>query len=261
MKNQMYLKKLSIIIMIIFTILSIYTVMAEEKTSQKIYDFAELLTVQQIEEMESISNEYSEKRQVDIIILTTNSTQGKGAQKYMEDFYDENGLGYDKPHGNTAILTIDMENREVYVAGFYKGKEYLDNTRCDLIRKKITPDLSEGNYYEAFNSFIELSYRYMGIRPGVNPENVLFKLWFQVLASMIIAGASVMVMAYRSGGKDTTVSGTYLNEKNSKITDKRDIYVRTEITKHKKPSDNDNDNNGGGVSSGGHSHSGSGGSF
>ncbi len=248
----------------VFIILIIHPVMAIEETSQKVYDFAGLLTAEEVASLESISNKYSQKRQVDIIILTTKDTQGKDVVQYMEDFYDEKGLGYDKPHGNTAILTIDLEHREVYVAGFYKGEEYLDNSRCDLIREKITPDLSGGDYYEAFQAFIKLSYQYMGVKPGVNPENILFKLWFQVLAAIIVAGFSVIAMAYNSGGRITTRGSTYMDSNNSRITNRIDNYVRTVTTKQKKPSNNSNGSGGGGgggVSSGGHSHSGSRGSF
>lgn len=264
MKTQLRVKKLSMILLLFFIVTAIQPVAAAENMHQKVYDFAGLLTASEIAELEDMSNEYSQKRQVDIMILTTKDTQGKDVVKYMEDFYDEKGLGFDKPHGNTAILTIDMEHREVYVAGFYKGEEYLDNSRCDLIRQKITPDLSEGNYYEAFRSFIKLSYQYMGIRPGVNPENILFKAWFQVLTSVISASVSVIAMAYNSGGRTTAGGGTYLDASHSSITDRRDIFVRTDITKRRKPSNKNNGGGGsfgGGVSGGGHSHSGSRGSF
>lgn len=252
--------------LLLFISLIHHPVMAEEKPSQKVYDFAGLLTAEEAAELESLSNKYSQKRQVDIIILTTRDTQGKDVVQYMEDFYDEKGLGYDKPHGNTAILTIDMQHREVYVAGFYKGEEYLDNSRCTLIREKITPALSAGNYYEAFQSFIKLSYQYMGVKPGVNPENILFKLWFQILVAVSIAGVSVFVMAYNSGGRQTTGSRTYLDNSNSGLTNRIDNYVRTVTTKRKKPSSNKSSGGGGfggggGISRGGHSHSGSRGSF
>ena len=67
--------------------------------------------------------------------MTTDHTEGKDIVEYMEDFYDDKALGYDKPHGN-AILTIDMNNRDVYLAGFYKGEEYLDDYRLDLIQDR-----------------------------------------------------------------------------------------------------------------------------
>lgn len=261
MKTLVYLKKVSFIMLFIFIIFNTSPVAATEISSQKVYDFAGLLTPTEVAELESLSNKYSQKREVDIIILTTNDTQGKDVVQYMEDFYDEKGLGYDKAHGNTAILTLDMQNRESYVAGFYKGEEYLDNSRCDLIQDKITPYLSSGDYYKAFETYIELSYEYMGVKPGVNPENLLFKLWFQVLISLAIAGVIVFIMAYNSGGRVSTGGNTYLDANNSGITNQKDVFVRTTTTKRRKPSNNSNGGGGGriggGMTGGGHSHSGS----
>lgn len=250
----------------LFLILHVTTFASNEK--QRIYDLAGLLTAEEIETLEAMSNKYSKRRKTDIVILTTNDTQGRDVVEYMEDFYDEQALGYDRPHGNTAILTIDMQHREVYVAGFYRGEEYLDNSRCDLIRYKITPNLSKGNYYEAFRSFIKTSYQYMGIRPGVNPDAMIFNLWFQLIISLGVASIVVAIMSYHSGGKITVSEGTYLDPSNSRIIQQRDDYVRSSVTKHKKPSNNSpgggskgGGGGGGGVSRGGHSHSGSRGSF
>lgn len=270
-------------ILFLFIIQSGYPVMAQ--INQKIYDYAELLTTEELKELESLSNQYSENRQVDIIILTTEDTAGLEVERYMQDFYDEKGLGYDKSHGNTVILTIDMEHRDVYVAGFYKGEEYIDNSRADLIREKITSDLSGGYYFDAFRSYIELSNEYLGISPEVNsgpepgvnpgggsgispglsseitPDNILLQLWFQILVSFMIAGVIVFTMIYRSGGRVTTSAGTYMDASNSEVTKRSDTFVRTAITKVKKPSNKNNSGGGGGMTMGGHSHSGSKGKF
>lgn len=235
------------------------TAAANEKTN--VYDFANLLTEEEIGQLETMSEKLSEERETDFVILTTNDTAGKDVVKYMQDFYDENALGYDKSHGNTAILTIDMQNREVALVGFYKAKKYLDDKRLDLIRNKITPYLSDGDYFEASQLFIGLAYDYMGYRPGVNPENILFKWWFQLVAAVLVAGVVVTLMAYRSGGRVTVNDRTYIDNHTSKIIGRNDTYVRTTVTKVKKPSSNNTRGGGGGITGGGHSHSGSRGGF
>lgn len=264
MKNKIKLFPLFINVFLLF-FLVINAAMAAPKTKQRIYDFAGLLTPKEIMELEEISDKYSAKRDTDIVILTTDDTGGRDVVKYTEDFNDEKALGYDKPHGNCAILTIDMQHREVYVAGFYKGEKYLDDDRCSLVREKITPDLSSANYYEAFDSFIKTSYKYMGIRPGVNPNNIIFNRWFQIIASLAVTGIAISIMTYNSGGRITVNEGTYRDFSNSRVIERNDNYIRTSVTRIRKPSD-DNHNSGGsggggGVSSGGHSHSGSRGSF
>lgn len=258
-----------IILFIILLTFSSSIVLADSSTKQRIYDFANLLTLEEVERLETMAQKYSTRRDTDFIILTTNDTKGKDIVEYMEDFYDDKALGYDKPHGNTAILTIDMNNRDVYLAGFYKGEEYLDDYRLDLIQDKITPDLSNGDFYKAFRKFIKTSYKYMGIRPGVDPDNILFKLGFQITTSLIVAGIVVGSMAYNTGGRVTVYDGTYRDFSNSRILNRRDIYLRTSVTKHKKPSNNNRSggsggsgiSRGGGMTRGGHSHSGSRGKF
>ena len=99
----------------------------------------------------------------------------------------------------------------------------MDNERLDLIREQITPDLSSGNYFEAFQTFIEKSYEYMGIRPGVHPESLLFKWWFQMAIAMITGAVVVGILAYHSGGKMSVTSRAYLDPKTSRVVSARII--------------------------------------
>ncbi|QQZ11616.1 TPM domain-containing protein [Heyndrickxia vini] len=233
-----------------------------ESLNQKqfVYDDAKLLTKEEKAELEALSSKLSKERNTAFLIITVNGTEGKNFVQYVEDFYDEKAPGYDKPHGNTAILFLDMKNRDVHLEGYKKAEDYLGNNRLDSIRKKITPFLSSGDYFKAFSSFITLSHEYMGYRPGISPDNLVFKWWFQLIVAIGLAGVIVGLMAYRTGGRVTVNSHTYLNSNQSRIINKSDRFVRQTVTKQKKPSNNNN-SGGGGISRGGHSHSGSSGKF
>jgi uncharacterized protein len=226
-----------------------------------VYDKAGLLTDKEVRELEVLSNQLGAEMDTAFIIITANGTEGKDIVKYVEDFYDEQAPGYNQPHGNTAILAIDIQERDVYLAGFKKAEAYLDDQRLNQIRNKITPALSEANYFEAFTDFIYTSHVYMGYEPGVNPDNILFKGWFQLLVSIIFAGSIVGLLAYRSGGRVTVNSQTYIDNNSSKIINKHDRYVRQTVTKVKKPTNESKIGGGGGITGGGHSHSGSRGKF
>ncbi len=41
-----------------------------------------------------------------------------------------------KKHGNTVILTINMNKSEVYLSGFGDKQKYLSDSRLDEIREK-----------------------------------------------------------------------------------------------------------------------------
>ncbi|MFP3391748.1 TPM domain-containing protein [Brevibacillus sp. SIMBA_040] len=229
-----------------------------------IFDEVGLLKQEEYKELTTLAKQYGEHRETDIIILTTNNDVSGDVIKMTEDFYDEYAPGYDKPHGNAVILTLDMKNRDVYLAGFYKAKTYLDDERLDKIRNKITPDLNSGDYALAFQTYMQTVDKYMGYEPGVNPDNPLFNVWVQLGASSIIGGIIVAAMVFRSGGCITINRRTYEDANTSGILDRRDQYIRTTVTKQKiqrQESNGSGGGGGGGTTSGGHSHSGSRGSF
>lgn len=229
-----------------------------------IYDDANLLSEEEYDKLNELANKYGAKRETDIIIITSTNSENKDVVDMTEDFYDNQAPGYDKPHGNAAILTLDMRNRDVYLAGFYKAETYLDDERLDKIRNKITPYLTDGNYAAAFEKYIKTSYKYMDFKPGVNPDNILFNIWFQLGAAVAIGGIAVGAMAYNSGGRVTVDRRTYEDAQTSGIQDRQDQYIRTTVTKskiEKSSGGGGGGGGGGGVTGGGHSHSGSRGSF
>jgi uncharacterized protein len=231
---------------------------------QLIYDEAGLLSQGAKNTLNALANEYGAERETDIIIYTSNNEASADVKIMTENFYDQQAPGFDKAHGNAVILTVDMKHREIYLAGFYKAEDYLDDKRLDKIRNKLTPALTGGDYERAFQTYIEQAHRYMGYDPGVNPDNILFNGWFQLIVSLAIGGIVVGVMAYRSGGRVTVHQKTYEDSGASGILEKRDQYLRTTVTKQKIPKNTGGGSGGGGGggrTGGGHSHSGSRGSF
>ncbi|AOZ94669.1 TPM domain-containing protein [Paenibacillus crassostreae] len=238
------------------------TTVAATELKTLIYDEAGLLTQDEYNELNVMANKYGAERETDIIIYTTNNEDNVDVMVMTQDFYDEQAPGYDKAHGNAVILTMDMRNRDFYLAGFYKGKEYLDDGRLDKINAKITPDLANGDYKLAFEKYIKTAHRYMGFEPDVNPDNILFNGWFQLAVSLGVGGLVVGLMAYRSGGRVTVNRQTYEDASTSGVLEHRDQYLRTTTTRQKIEKNNGGGSGGGGgTTGGGHSHSGSRGSF
>ena len=234
---------------------------AEEK--QLVIDGADLLAAEEEAELEQMAREFSDTHETDFMILTTDDTGGKDVEKYMGDFYDDTAPGYDQPHGNTVLFTLDMQNRDMYLAGFRKGKQYLSNDRIELVLDRVFPYIADGNYYEGFHEYLTAANDYMHYRPGVNPENIFYKWWVQLGIAVILAGVIVFFMAYQSGGKVTTTPRTYLDHQHTKINRRKDVFINRTVTKKRKPSNNNKGGGGprigggGGVTGGGRSFSGS----
>lgn len=248
--------------------LSVFTPQfVEAADKQRIYDHAELLTEQQKSNLEHVAKKYSERRKTDFIVITTNDSEGKDIKQFMEDFYDEQKLGYDQEHGNAAILAIDMTGRDVMLMGFYKAKERLDASRLGLIREELTPYLSAGNYEQAFHIYLTLADDYIRYKKGVDPNNPLFKTSVQFAAAIVLGIIIVWVMVRNVGAKITTTAATYRDQSRTRIVSKRDQYIRTTVTKRRKPKPTNSSGgggggfSGGGMTGGGHSYSSSRGKF
>jgi uncharacterized protein len=231
-----------------------------------IYDHADLLTAEQEAALAAKAAELGARRETDFIIITLNGTGGKDIVDYVADFYDETAPGYDGPHGNAAILAIDLEQRDVFLAGFKQAEVRLNDARLDNIRTKITPHLSAGRFYDAFDQYLELAHKYMGFRPGVNPDSLFFNTGFQLAVSVGLAAVAVGVMAYRSGGRVTINARTYLDASRSRVVSKSDVFVnktvtRTKIERNQSGGGGGGFGGGGGVTRGGHTFSGSRGKF
>lgn len=228
-----------------------------------IYDQAGLLTLEQKKDLENLARDYSQKRKTDILILTTDSQDFYDAESYMDYMYESQALGYQGYHGDAVILTLNMATRDVYVSGHEGAMERMDNRRTDSLRRKILDDLSSGDFYRAFKIFIESSNKYLGIRPGINPEGPIFKLWFRLILSLASASIVLGAMLYRTEGRRTVNESSYKDSKKSRLVDSYDRYIRTSISKSYSPRNQGNNSGGssGGTTSGGSSYSGSGSKF
>lgn len=232
------------------------------KIKQLIYDDAGLLNQEEYNELNLMANEYGAERETDIIIVTYNM-EGYDVMKFTEDFYDYYGPGFDKPHGNAVILALNMSDRDLYLAGFYKSKTYLSDVRLDRIRDKITSNLTDGDYKLAFQKYIEKAHKYMGVNPNLNPDLFVFNIWVQLGFSLLVGWIIVKIMLRRSRSNITVDAQTYEDRRTSGLLDYEDKYLHTSTSSRKieSSSSSSSDSSGGGTTSEGHSHSGSRGSF
>lgn len=232
------------------------------QTDQHVYDGAGLLSDAEISSLEAYAAETSRENGADFLLLTTNSTDGQAIEDYMGDFFDEWAVA--NAQENAVLLTIDIGGRNFYLAGFGTAKTRLDNQRVEMVLDRITPYMVQGQYTGAFRETIETSDRYMKYRPGVNPESIFFKTWFQAVAGLLLGGIVVGSMLYNSGGRNTTTAATYIDRDNTRVARDSDRFRNKTVTRRRIPKNNNSGGGfggGGGMTGGGRSFSGGGRSF
>lgn len=120
----------------------------------KVYDFASLFSLDEVESLQEEATSLAEKYQMDVGIVTTNDTQGQSAMDYADDFYDQNDFGYGATKDGLLFL-IDMDNREIYISTCGKGISYFTDLRISQMLDSIYYFVSDGNYYGAATDFLD----------------------------------------------------------------------------------------------------------
>ena len=106
------MRKILSLLLLLMLILSLSVpAFSAEEPLDYVEDYAGLLTNDEEEELQRWICEYITDLQLDIVIVTTYGTSGKGVQAFADDFYDQNGYGYG-PTQSGILLLLDMEARE-----------------------------------------------------------------------------------------------------------------------------------------------------
>jgi len=263
-----------------------------EKT--RVYDYADLLTAEEETELEQRYYLWGQEADTDIVLVTTEQMEGKSDKVYLEDFQDELYFSQDILAENAALMLINMEDRVVTIQGYGDCEYWLNNDRIEYILDWVYEYLVDGDYYNAAVSFGEQTVYYMGQDKGVSTEyepgqdygetyggesdyyteplkerytlgeylgKVLSEAFFGTLLIAVIGSTvACLIIGVNRKSKNTVYAATYMDQNNSGLTARRDDYLRTTVTKVRRPKESSSSggrsSGGGGRSSGGRSHSG-----
>lgn len=231
------------------------------KTKSYVDDEAGLLTSQEEEKLDSLLGEYSKKHNIDIVVITRNGLDNKTELSYLEDYVDE-VLDAGIYSEDIVILMFDTYGRYCTIQAYGKSENIIDDDNIEYLLDAVVPQITGNKFFSAFSDFAKgVDHYYDNPRYEYGRQPIYLKTWFQAVVALAIGAIVVGSMAYNSQGRNTVNNHTYLDEKHSGLVAKRDIYLRTSVSKVRKPSNNNaggggRSSGGGGVSSGGRSHSG-----
>ncbi|WP_404328597.1 TPM domain-containing protein [Mesobacillus maritimus] len=233
---------------------------------EKVYDEAGLFSEEERVDINDQAISLSEQTEMDIVIVTTNDSQGKSSSDYALDFYEEHGFGYEGTLDGVLYL-LNMDEREVYIFTRDKGTDYIDAVRVEELLDRVYPPLGEENYRESAQIFLEEVESMMAAGPPVHDTeessgysgesgyayteedssasdlSMIEKLGIYLLISLAIGGIVIGIMAMGNRGRSTVNARTYLQDNSFSVTRKRDQHYNTIVTQVKIPKNN---NSGGG---------------
>lgn len=240
---------------------------------QRVFDEAGLLTEEQIAQLERSIQTIREEISMDLVVVTTNDTQGKTTRAFADDYYDSGNFGMG-PKLTGALLLIDMDNRQAYISTTGDSIDYLNDARIDQLLDSITDKLKGQDYYGAAHVFLmqtehftlagkpEDGYRYdestgphsddkyhypetvNKTRTFPSLKNILIFLAVSLGVGLISAGG--VAAKYKFGYK----ASTYPVRENSRMRMKnqQDIFLHRHITTRVIQDDDNNHHSSGGGS-------------
>ena len=271
-------KKISLSIFIAFSMI-FCSVFLNLKTIEKSFadgdkeyavDSAEVLTTDELEILKSKLAQISDENNIDVGVVTVDYLDGKSAQEFANDLFEQNKFGKGE-NRDGILLLVATEDREWAMSTHGSAKEAFNEEGLDFLSGEFLQYLAEDDYYSAFENFAnnarELGAMYVlgdpyGEEEYIDDENypvdeniveeekgINNEVWIPLSIVMGCAISLVIMMMYKSqlkSVKSESRADDYLMD--MKLVKSQDIFLYRTVTRTMRPK---NENNSSDFSSGG----------
>lgn len=280
-------KKISLSIFIAFSMI-FCSVFFNLKTIEKSFadgdmeyavDSAEVLTTDELETLKSKLAQISDENNIDVGVVTVDYLDGKSAQEFANDLFEQNKFGKGE-NRDGILLLVATKDREWAMSTHGSAKEAFNEEGLDYLSGEFLPYLSDDDFYSAFENFAdntrELGAMYVEGDPygedyytddenypidgeEANEKGINNEVWIPLSIVMGCAISLIIMMMYKSqlkSVKSESRADDYLID--MKLVKSQDIFLYRTVTRTMRPKNTDT---GGSSSGGGSSYGGSSGSF
>ncbi len=236
---------------------------------QTVYDYANLLTSNEKQNLESKINEIKQTYNMDAYILTINDAQGKTTTAFADDFLFD--LGYGRDNKNGILLIIDMDNRNVKISTSGLAISYFTDARSELIIDSFYNQLKSGNYYDVGKTFLKKVTAVMSHpipkstadrttlpKAPLEVEDYLIRGGIAALIALVVSLITYSSICYSYTHPRFTQPVTIPDRSSVNYTDKKDMFVHTHTSRIRIKDDSNKGNGGFGGGSSTHTSSGGG---
>jgi uncharacterized protein len=243
----------------------------DQRLRPRLVDEADVLTDSEESELLSKLDEISGRQQMDVVIATVNSLEGKTAEAYADDYFDYNGFGYG-PMNSGILLLVSMEDRDWAISTSGDGITAFTDAGCDYIGEEIVFWLSDDLYEHAFLTFADNCDKFVTqARTGepydgdFMPEAEFEPFWtlaiclvIAFIISLIITG---VMKAQLKSVRSQTRASQYVRTGSLNVTCANDFFLYRTLTRVPRPKESSSSGSSTHRSSSGRTHGGRSGKF
>ena len=230
-----------------------------------IIDDAGYLMQSELDELSRELDKVREKYNFEVAIYTESDMTSGSAEASADDIYDYNGYGAGE-NDDGIMLYICSDTREYHFTTHGKGLKYFNANGLAYLESKVVPHLSENDYYEAFEEYIETTDELLQMAKDGKPYNekqYSMKYLFGVIIVCLIAPLLIAFWMMKRKLKkmktavENDYAANYIKPGSMRIDTSRDLFLYSRITKTERPKSSSGTH----TSSSGRTHGGRGGSF
>ena len=243
------MKKICILLLVLSLLLAlpVLTSASEEPTEmQYVYDDAmDLLSDEEEEELNQKLAEISERIDADIVVVLT------------DDCYDEDAASEDayqffravNTRSDGAIFYCAIEDGFWNMQGFGEVDDAFTEAALDLLEESCLDLIRAERYYEAFETFAEISEDLIEQFQEGTPYKGSYP-WLKYLAIALLLGAVValiVVLVLKSQLKSVrsqNAARNYLKQGSLNLTEHRDLYLYRTVSRIAKPKESSSGSSG-----------------
>ena len=219
-------------------------------TEERVFDRANLFTAAEETELRTAITAFQKATGMDFVVVTSSEAHGDASQQQIADaFYEQGGFGLDSDHSG-ALYYIDMYARQEYISTTGAMIDYMTDARIEQALDASNPNLRAGRYADAAQAMLAKVQQFVksGIPEGQYRYDVvtgqMLTARHKALTSteMLVGGALSLLIGFiftlgvksRYKLKGSTYHYEYAANANVKMTESRDDYLRTTVTRTRK---------------------------
>lgn len=223
-----------------------------------VHDGEYLLTQEEAIYLESYYAEFEKNQGFTPILVTTESFEGKSPETYAANWYDSHGYPYDG-----ILLLVSFTEGQWYLLTNGACYDRIPDWETERIGEELVAYLRAGECYEAFCLFPELAWdayaedSTISSQGGAHAPAVQQKHYGKTVATcmavgMVIGLVAVIIMASQMKTvRAQNAASDYVRPGSMVLTNRRDIFLYSHVSRVPKPKQSSGGSHGGGGSRGG----------
>lgn len=232
-------------------------------------DEAGLLTVEEAEDLNETCVELAVKHDIGISIITVDDFGGGDIQNWQRGLYEDSDLGAGDADSG-LMLAISMAERDWGLVAFGDAQDIFNTYSREKIAELFLDDLSAGNYYDSFSTYLKLCDKFMTEAENGTPysadnpykKSVPVPLIIGISFLISLAVSVVVVISWKKAMNTRILqngAGNYFKEESFALTKCTDKFLYHTVSRTKRQQAQSGGSSGtSGMSS---SHSGTSGKF